>query len=223
MSTPATVRQRINAVLGVNVKFQPYYRIFSFRQVPILVHWSVLLAFPFAWAASQSLVAGCVGLIAVLVLMLVHEVGHALVARHFGLRVFSIRLYPIHGLCVHEAPHSPEVAIAISWGGVAAQAILFIAAVLTAKVIATLLGRIPTEASSALTVFIPVNLLVVFVNLLPIRPLDGATAWKLIPLAGASALAYVQGRRSRHKRSHEIASLELKRIATTKPRKPDNS
>ncbi len=190
--------------------------VFSLAGVPVLVHWTVLLALPVAWAATQGVARAGAACMAFLVLMLAHEVGHAVVARRFGTRVFLIQLCLIHGRCVFEVPRSSSAAIAISWGGVAAQAVLFTAAVLAAKFVRSDSGGLPAPASAALAVFIPINLLVLFVNLLPIPPLDGATAWRVVPAAAKALWAHVRGRNARRRRTLEIVSSELNRIASAR-------
>ena len=148
----------------------------------MLVHWSVLLAFPFAWALKKDVVGALIVQGIFLVLMLAHELGHAFAARWFRLPVFSIRLYAIHGVCIHGPSRTKGEEIAIAWGGVAAQALLFLAALGLTKALSISSG-VPRFLEPALEVLVPINLLIAFCNLLPIAPLDGSKAWRFIPLA----------------------------------------
>src|SRR5258708_37484713 len=71
--------------------------------IGIYIHWSFLLL-P-AWVLVSNLGSG-LGLAVVLMILLVtvfgcvvlHELGHALMARHFGIATHDITLYPIGGV-----------------------------------------------------------------------------------------------------------------------------
>ncbi len=141
-----------------------------------------MLAFPCAWATTGSAIAGLVGLIAFVSLILIHELGHALVARAYGLRVFSIRAFWLHGLCTYQSSESQQANVAIAWGGVAAQATLLVFAFLLARVTVVAIGEIPAVLAPLFLVWIPINFFNIFSNLLPIPPLDGAMAWRILPM-----------------------------------------
>jgi Zn-dependent protease len=94
--------------------------------------------------------------------------------------VFSIKLYPIFGITKFQAPWSRFDHCVIAWGGVIAQAVVAIPLIAwillfgythfeSVNAVLALLGFF----SAAMAVF----------NLLPIPPLDGATAWAIIPEA----------------------------------------
>jgi stage IV sporulation protein FB len=195
-------------------------RVFSFGTSPVFVHWSVLLVLPFGWAVTGRFGNGLVWFLAFLLLMLVHELGHAVVARRFGVRVQSVQLHAFHGLCVHEMPKSARVEIAISWGGVLAQALLLGVALAAVELITSAFGRIPAPWSVAAKVLIRTNLVVIIINLLPIAPLDGATAWRVLPLMRSSVRDFLR-RRQQRRSSKSIVASELNRIATIETRKPD--
>lgn len=159
-----------------------HIEMFKVRGVPVVVHLSVLAAFPIAWIGSKSIVAGSVGFVAFLLLMLVHELGHAFVARRCGLEVLSIYLYPFHGLCMFEMPKSRAAAIAVAWGGVGAQAVLFALADALQKLLALGGVDLPAVVWPAFFVWVPINVLIAFCNLMPVAGLDGATAWGVLGL-----------------------------------------
>ncbi len=202
------------------MRFQQYLSVFHFGTAPVLMHWSVLLAIPFGWAISGRFSHGLVLFPAFTLLMLIHELGHAVVARRFGVRVLSVRLHAFHGLCVHEEPKSARADIAISWGGVLAQALLFGATLVAVEIINSVFGRITAPWSVAVRVFTGTNLIIILINLLPIQPLDGATAWRVLPFVGGWVRGMFRRRRQRRS-SKSIVASELGRIASIKPRKPD--
>jgi len=114
-----------------------------------------------------------------LIIVGVHEYGHAFVARRFGYRVSAITFGAFHGSCVYQAPEYEAHEVAVAWGGVAAQAVLFV----VPFVLHTALGRMPPPPVRLLLVELSyVNLFVLVLNLLPIRGFDGHTAWRAIPL-----------------------------------------
>lgn len=111
--------------------------------------------------------------------ILLHEIGHAAMARRLGYAAPAIRLSFMHGLCEHDAPGTRRDEALIAWGGVLAQ----LAVALPLLALAALhvfdtapLGRIVVVAFGRL------SLVLVAFNLLPVRPLDGAKAWPLIPI-----------------------------------------
>ena len=193
------------------MKLRSNVKLFKFHNAPVFAHWTVLLAFPLGWATEKSLLGALVAQGAFLVLMLAHELGHAFVARRCRLPVYSLHLYAIHGLCSYGAPRREGSDVAVAWGGVAAQAVLFFVALLLAKGF-SLTGGIPLSLAPAFDVWVPINMLIAFCNLLPIQPLDGAKAWRFIPLTFSGAMVWLKAR-FRRKPSARVVSMELHRIS----------
>jgi Zn-dependent protease len=163
---------------------QGYLTLARWRGTPIRAHWSMPLGalvfggFSFAPAFW----------VAFFVLVLVHELGHAVLARRYGARVLSVDVTGFGGLCRWSGVVSDYERAKIAWGGVLAQAVLLVAAL---AVLATL-GR-PTSVIGAqlVSAFVTTNLLIMGLNLLPLRPLDGKEAW----LLASDLLARWRGRR----------------------------
>lgn len=160
--------------------FHEFYQLFQWRGIPVLAHWSLLA------------VLGVIGLLAldgglpllvlalgVLVVLVVHELGHAYAAVTGGCRVEYIQLYPLVGRCVYVPSRAPFTEARIVWGGVTAQAILFAGAMLIATIPGVASSRM---ASLALGAFGPINLSILLFNLIPIRGLDGYMAWRRFPV-----------------------------------------
>jgi stage IV sporulation protein FB len=205
------------------MRFRREWVIGRYGAAPISVHWSALLAFPFAWVASGSVLGGVSGFIAYVTLILVHELGHAVVATANGLRVFSLQALCVHGECAYESGRTPLSDVAVAWGGVAAQFLLFLLAWVLAKATAFAAGEIPLAIQPAFFVWVPINLLIIFVNLLPIPPLDGAKAWRAIPLlwrrlSRRSPGSPVSRRRDTDASSAKVVSMELQRVSRKKER-----
>ncbi len=193
------------------MKIRSNFEVFKVYRAPVFAHWTVLLAFPIGWAIEKSILGAVVAQVAFLVLILAHEIGHAFVAHLCGLRVHSLRLFAFHGACIYGAPRREASNIAVAWGGVAAQAVLFFMALLIAKVF-SLTGGIPQALSPAFDVLVPVNMLVAFCNLLPFPPLDGAKAWRFIPRGISAAVARVR-KRIPPDETKKVVSKELNRIS----------
>ena len=114
--------------------------------------------------------------------ILLHEAGHAAMARRLGYRASDIHLSMIHGRCTYDSPETFREEALVAWGGVLAQ--LAVALPLVA------LAQVPTIASSSFAgiltaAFGYLSLAMVALNLVPVRGLDGAKAWRLLPILAA--------------------------------------
>jgi Zn-dependent protease len=144
------------------------------------VHVSVVvLIVVVALAAAESPAFAAVTLASFLGVILLHELGHAAVAHHFGYTVEGIWLAVIHGRCEFQAPDTQWEHSVISWGGIAAQ-----------LVVAVPIIALESMWHGSLGIFGPVVLIlgyyscvIAMFNLLPIKGLDGPLAWRIIPLA----------------------------------------
>lgn len=149
-----------------------YLKVGRVGRAPVRVHWAtpiglfVLSGFsfnPLEWAALLSI-------------LVVHELGHAFLARRNGLRLVSIDITPIGGTCrVAGDPTLTEAAV-VAWGGVLAQGALLVAALVVRSILHVITAGLLDGVFDTL---IHANLILIVLNLLPIAPLDGATAWRL--------------------------------------------
>jgi len=112
--------------------------------------------------------------------LIVHEYGHAWMARKLGMRVGALEFSAFHGRCSYSGRDIPQVDhVRIALAGPLAQ--LALAAVVI------LLSLVP--AIRELDAFGPVlvfagyfNVFWAGMNLLPVRGLDGEIAWRALPL-----------------------------------------
>jgi Zn-dependent protease len=159
--------------------------------IPLFIHPTFLLVVP--WVLFQSrghgLFAAVFALAVVLAVfgcVLLHELGHALTARYFGITTRDITLYPIGGVArLDRLSDKPHEELCIALAGPAVNVV--IAAVLTPLlVLAAFAGSIPDSgepfglASSPLAV--PAGLVfwlwyanigLVLFNMIPAFPMDG--------------------------------------------------
>jgi Zn-dependent protease len=146
--------------------------------VDVYVHWSVFaIGILILVGAIRSPFPTFMGMAAYLGLLILHESGHLIMARHRGYQAFSMALYPIFGLASFEAPESRIDRALIAWGGVLAQAV--VAVPLTLYIVFA--GYTAFEPLNAVLAILGGYSLLVAFNLLPIRPLDGSKAWDIVP------------------------------------------
>ena len=161
------------------MKLKRLTEIMKIGGVPIYVHWSVLvigiLVFFGALERPKEILAAWTAYFGVIV---IHECGHMIAAHRRGYAVHAIELYPIFGFVRFQTPWSRYDRALIAWAGVVAQAAV-------ALPLVTCVGIFGFTRSDALNVAIGIlgyySLLIAAFNLIPLHPLDGATAWYLVP------------------------------------------
>lgn len=159
------------------------FRLAEYFDIELRVHWSfaALAGGLGLWVLAETGSLRAVGAILLPIAMVFtcvvfHEYGHALMARHFGIRTQGITLFPIGGVAVLERePASPAQEL---WIAVAGPAVNFLLAglllvgLLASKGMPSELLSAPSDAS-ALGWLLRVNLLLGTFNLLPALPMDG--------------------------------------------------
>jgi Zn-dependent protease len=139
----------------------------------LLVAWAVWAAWSGAGTAL-AVVLGLLFLVGVFGSVLLHELGHALAARRYGIRTRGITLLPIGGLAQLEGePRTPKQELVIALAGPAVNFAL--AAGLFA--ITTVAGL---PAWGLLGSLLVANLSLGLFNLIPAFPMDGGRALRAI-------------------------------------------
>jgi Zn-dependent protease len=145
------------------------------------------------YSNDTAYIVAVAGALLFFVSLVLHELGHALVARRNGIRVSSIELWFFGGLAkLSRDPTSPGVDFRISAAGPAVTLVILLACcgALAALGITdlgdalTLSFATTTPAKGLLSWLAGINLVVLLFNLLPAFPLDGgrivrAIAWKV--------------------------------------------
>ncbi len=152
------------------------------------VHWTFGLLLAWAGTVEYQRVGWDAAIFAIALLtslfacVLLHELGHCLAARHFGISTRSITLYPIGGVARLDAfPRQPWHEIVIAAAGPAVNVVL---AALLFPVI--LFGELPASDESGLApspitlaaALFVANLAMVIFNLLPAFPMDGGRIFR---------------------------------------------
>ena len=131
------------------------------------------------WTEQGTLQAVLSGVLFILLLfgfVVMHEYGHALTARKYGIKTRDITLYPIGGVARLE--RMPEKPIEELWVALAGPAVnVVIAAVLFVYLMVTNtiepLGNLTVSTGSFIERLMIVNLWLVGFNLIPAFPMDG--------------------------------------------------
>jgi len=148
------------------------FAIGSIAGIPIRVH--VLLVVLVLWFAFESSLDtfGILTLVALFPILLLHELGHCLVARRFGIGVIDITLWPLGGIA--RMTQIPESGRAEAWIAAAGPAVNFVLAALIAPValLLSVLGADDQIVKFAVLLIVMNASLAVF-NLLPAFPTDG--------------------------------------------------
>ena len=143
------------------------------RLGPLQLHWSLLLGAAL-FCALEPRPFLLLGYAAVL---LAHVAGHALAVLGTPLSVSGVMLHGLGGELLGKGEVKPLRRSLIALSGVLGQLALFCAALLAAH-------ALPPDLSEA---FVRRNGLLLLLNLIPMRPLDGTQAWRIIPRLRAAA------------------------------------
>ncbi|MDF3070503.1 MAG: hypothetical protein K0R38_6104 [Polyangiaceae bacterium] len=150
-----------------------WWTVLRLRGAPIRLHWSLPLG-ALVWSGFSFAPAFW---LAFALLILVHELGHALLVLRYGLGLSEVAVHGAGGYCRHERAGSRYEESAVAWGGVLAQLALYV----VVQLLVLALGRPSSiHGAQALYVLTSTNLWLIALNLIPIEPLDGAKAWPLI-------------------------------------------
>lgn len=159
-----------------------YWKLGTWRNIPFYMHWSVLLWLPLYWSSYPDPAWVVLSMATFLGLLFAHEAGHAVAAMSCGLRVHAIEAHLFHGLCWREAGHSEWDDVLIAWGGVLAQFCVLLLALVAQFALRQGAPDLAYALAPLFYVLIKANLVIIAFNLLPVAPLDGYRAWRIIPL-----------------------------------------
>ena len=160
------------------------YRLGTAFGIGVFVHWSFAILVGYVLFTTLSAGAGwviafnsVVFVLAVFGCILLHELGHSLAARRYGIGTHDITLLPIGGVArLERIPEEPKQELVIAVAGPAVNVV--IAAVLS---LVAVVFRIPAP-QTAMAMFsdaaiihglIYTNIVLVIFNMLPAFPMDG--------------------------------------------------
>ena len=158
-------------------------KIGSVYGIGIFLHWTFLLLvaaiFAYYYVQSQSLTAAVSGMgfiVALFLCVVLHELGHALTARRFGVPTRSITLYPIGGLArLERIPAEPMKEFWIAIGGPVVNIVITIVLALLLLVTGGSFapGALQAPGQHLIASLMWINIVLAGFNLLPAFPMDG--------------------------------------------------
>lgn len=162
--------------------------------IKVLVHWTFLILI--GWVVITELNKGSdwntiwltIGyVLAIFACVVLHELGHALMARRYGIGTRKITLLPIGGVAsLEKMPEKPKRELLVA---VAGPAVNIVIALLLYPIVAPLNQYIPGSEEEIATSITPenflfslfaVNVLLVLFNAIPAFPMDGGRALRAI-------------------------------------------
>lgn len=165
--------------------------------IPVRVHftfWLLILWIAMGqWRSSGGFGAHVGFVLALFGCVVLHELGHALTARAFGIRTRDITLYPIGGVASLESMGSPRQELFISLAGplvnflIAIALAFYLASTGQTFAATTAGGEVDLRQLSFVERLLLVNVSLALFNLLPAFPMDGGRVLR-------AALALKMGR-----------------------------
>ena len=164
------------------------WKIATIAGIPIYVHSTfVLILLWFAWPSEGqgllSMLAGLAFILTLFTCVVLHELGHALTAGHYGIETRDITLLPIGGVArLEKMPDDPRQEF---WVAVAGPAVNVAIALLLFAVL-LLEGRtqqgppMSVVGGSFLERIMIVNVALVLFNMLPAFPMDGGRVLRAV-------------------------------------------
>lgn len=154
--------------------------------IPVYVHWTfaILLGFVWWYLAGQGkggyeIFLGLALIVLIFLCVTLHELGHALAARRYGIATSSITLLPIGGVAqLEKMPKDPKQELVVAIAGPLVNVVI---AILLLPVVwyifgAKAFGEVDLSKASALALpaqLLWVNIILVLFNLVPAFPMDG--------------------------------------------------
>ena len=159
------------------------FKIGRFAGIDVYMHFTFLLLISWValvhWRQGQSVAAVIGGVTFILVIFLcvvLHEFGHALTARRYGIQTRDIILLPIGGVArLQKIPTDPIQELWVALAGPAVNIAIAIALFMWLKVTASLepLQVLTVTGGPFLERIMAVNIFLVIFNMIPAFPMDG--------------------------------------------------
>lgn len=159
------------------------FKLGRFLGIDVFVHFTFLLLLGFIgiahWVAGQSVVAALSGVLffgCLFACVLLHEYGHALMARRFGIGTRDITLLPIGGVArLDRMPDKPAQELWVALAGPAVNVVIAGLLAIWLSVTGTWqpLGSLGIAEGDLVERILAANVFLVVFNLLPAFPMDG--------------------------------------------------
>ena len=155
----------------------------SWLFIAILLSWTLASGhFPYYYpnlSTSTYWLMGVVGMLGLFVCVVLHELGHAMVAKHYKLPISQITLFIFGGVAeIKKEPQSPKVEFLMAIAGPIVSIIIALAMYYLTEV-GNLLGW-PVFVTGVTNYLAIVNAIIVIFNLIPAFPLDGGRVFRAL-------------------------------------------
>ncbi len=150
--------------------------------IPIRIHYTFLLLLAFIWYVESTVLGPAAGFHSVIfwalifLCVLLHELGHSLVAKSYGLEIVSIVLLPIGGVSqITDIPHDPIKEVNITIAGPIVNFILAGVLFVIGEVVDPSLqfSQISLQSGSTMVDLFWANVMLGLFNIIPAYPMDG--------------------------------------------------
>lgn len=178
------------------------WKLGTFAGIDVHVHATFALLLSWVamthWFAARSVVAafdGVVFILAVFLCVVLHEFGHALTARRYGIGTRDITLLPIGGVArLERMPEEPRQELVVAAAGPAVNVVIAALLYAVLKVTSGLqpLEELGVARGSLLERLMVVNVSLVVFNLIPAFPMDGG---RMLRAGLATRLSYPRATR----------------------------
>src|SRR5215813_2447376 len=153
-------------------------RLFRVKGIDVFLHWSWFLVAAFEITNRQNVYASALWnaleYVAIFLIVLLHEFGHALACRQVGGEASRITLWPLGGVASITPPQKPGAMLwSIAAGPLVNVAMVFV--LLAASLLGSTSGlfEVAPNLREFLHALAVTNAILLVFNLLPIYPLDG--------------------------------------------------
>jgi Zn-dependent protease len=159
------------------------WKLGRFAGIDVFVHATFLLLIGWVgyshWLARRDwadVLSGILFILALFLCVVLHEYGHALTARRYGIKTRDITLYPIGGVArLERMPDKPIEELWVALMGPAVNvviaALLFVYLVITDNLVP--LGQLTITSGNFMARLMILNIWLVLFNLIPAFPMDG--------------------------------------------------
>jgi Zn-dependent protease/CBS domain-containing protein len=166
------------------------FKIGRYAGIDVFMHFTFLLLVGWValiyWRQGQSIlavIAGVAFILTVFLCVVLHEFGHALMARRYGIKTRDIILLPIGGVArLEKLPTNPIQELWVALAGPAVNVVIAIALFLWLKMTASFepLQTLTVTTGPFLERIMAVNLFMIVFNMIPAFPMDGGRVLRAI-------------------------------------------
>jgi len=159
------------------------FKVGRFAGIDVFMHFTFILLISWValvhWRQGQSLTAALAGvffILAVFMCVVLHEFGHAMMARRYGIKTRDIILLPIGGVArLEKLPTNPIQEMWVALAGPAVNVVIASALFVYLRVTASLepLQTLTITTGPFLERILAVNILMLVFNMIPAFPMDG--------------------------------------------------